>query len=260
MTNDPSFKKRLKETQQLNKDLNPPMKFDNGKLRYDLLPFDNNITLIKGDCLEVMDKLIEQDIKVDAIITDPPYGMSFQSNYRKEKYSEIKNDNSLSWLDDFIEKTYNILKNNSHGYIFCSFHHVDKFKQAIEKKFKLKNILIWEKNNTSMGDLKGDYAPKYEMIIYFHKGRRLLEGFRFPNIFKFSRTGNKLHPTQKPVDLLEFLLKNSSKENETIFDPFMGSGSTGVACQNTNRKFIGIELDDKYFKVAKKRIFPEDFF
>ena len=75
----------------------------------------SDMTLIKGDCLEVMDQLIEQGIKVDAIITDPPYGMSFQSNHRTEKYSKIKNDNSLEWLDNFTDKIYNILKNNSHG-------------------------------------------------------------------------------------------------------------------------------------------------
>ena len=212
------------------------------------------IKLYKGDCLEIMDKLIEKGVKVDAIITDPPYGMEFKSNHRKIKYENIINDNNLEWLDEHFEKVNNILENNAHGYCFCSFHHVDKFKQSIEKFFKVKNILIWEKNNTGMGDLKGDYAPKYEMIIYFHKGRRLLEGKRHPNIFKYAKTGNKLHPTQKPKDLIEFLIKNSTKENETIFDGFMGSGSTGVACKNTNRKFIGIELDDKYFEIAKKRI------
>ena len=212
----------------------------------------SKVGLHKGDCLEVMKTI--PDGSIDAIITDPPYGMSFQSNHRKEKHDKIQNDKSLKWLDDFVNESYRVLKNNSHGYVFCSFHNVDKFKVAIEKKFKLKNILIWEKNNTSMGDLKGDYAPKYEMILYFHKGRRLLEGFRYPNIFKFSRTNNKLHPTQKPVNLIEFLLKNSSKETEIIIDPFMGSGTTGVACKNLNRKFIVIELDDKYFDIAKDRI------
>lgn len=212
------------------------------------------IDLYQGDCLEVMDELIEKGVKVDAIITDPPYGMDFKSNHRKTKYDKIENDNNLEWLDEFVYQTDKLLKDNSHGYCFCSFHHVDKFKIAIEKKFKLKNILIWEKNNTSMGDLKGDYAPKYEMILFFHKGRRVLEGFRYPNIFKFKRTGNKLHPTQKPVDLLEFLIRNSTKGNETVLDAFSGSGSTGVACKNTNRRFIGIEKDENYFKIAKERI------
>ena len=105
-----------------------------------------------------------------------------------------------------------------------------------------------------MGDLKGSYAPKYEMIIFAHKGRKLLNGFRYADIIKASRTGNKNHPTEKPVDLLETFIKNSSDENAVVFDGFMGSGSTGVACVNTNRRFIGIELDEGYFEIAKKRI------
>ena len=82
----------------------------------------------------------------------------------------------------------------------------------------------------------------------------MLNGFRYADIIKANRTGNKLHPTEKPVDLLELFIKNSSDENAVVFDGFMGSGSTGVACVNTNRQFIGIELDPQYFEIAKKRI------
>lgn len=216
------------------------------------------MNLIKGDCLSEMDKLVKKGIKVDAIITDPPYGMSFQSNRRKEKYAKITNDTGLSWLPSFIDKAYNLLKQNSHAYFFCSFHKVDVFKQEIEKKFKLKNILIWEKNNTGMGDLEGDYAPKYEMCLYAHKGRRLLNGQRDSNIMKFSKTGNKLHPTQKPISLMQYLIEKSTNHDEIVFDPFMGSGTTGVACKNLNRKFIGIELDENYFNIAKERISNTD--
>ena len=205
-----------------------------------------------GDCLELMKNI--PDGSVDLVLTDPPYGMGFKSNHRKEKYNEIRNDKSLEWLERYISECCRVLKNNSAIYCFCSWHNVDVFKQAIEKKFKIKNILIWEKNNTSMGDLKGSYAPKYEMIIFAHKGRKLLNGFRYADIIKANRTGNKNHPTEKPVDLLETFIKNSSGENEVVFDGFMGSGSTGVACVNTNRRFIGIELDDGYFNIAKKRI------
>lgn len=105
-----------------------------------------------------------------------------------------------------------------------------------------------------MGDLKGSYAPKHELILFGHKGRRLRNGKRLPDIIKASRTGNRLHPTQKPVDLLQVFVEQSSNDNETIFDGFMGSGSTGVAAINANRNFIGIELDENYFNIAKERI------
>ena len=210
--------------------------------------------LYKGDCLEVMDKLIKQNVKVDAIITDPPYGMDYRSNYRKEKYEKISNDNDLSFLDDFFQKCDKLLKDDTHIYCFCSWHHIDKFKIAFEKYFTLKNIIVWEKNNTSMGDLKGSYAPKHEFILFGHKGRRLRNGKRLPDVLQANRTGNKLHPTQKPISLLQIFIEQSSNENEIILDPFMGSGSTGVAALNTNRKFIGIELDEKYFNIAKDRL------
>lgn len=211
------------------------------------------IKLYNGDCLEVMERLIEQGVKVDAVITDPPYGMSFRSNRRKEKHDKIKNDDNLEWLQKFIDLSHDVLKDNSPIYIFCSFHNVDKFKNAIDNKFKLKNIIIWEKNNTGMGDLKGSYAPKYEMIIYATKGRVIKTGKRNPDVIKSKKTGNKFHPTEKPVDLMEFLINNHN-DKETILDPFMGSGTTGVACKNLNRKFIGIELDNGYFEIAKERM------
>lgn len=210
--------------------------------------------LLQGDCLKIMDDLISKGIKVDAIITDPPYGIAFQSNQRREKYESIKNDSNLDWLDNFVDKVYLLAKDNSAHYVFCSFHHIDKFKQAFERKFTVKNILVWEKNNISMGDLKGNFAPKIEFILFLQKGRRLINGKRDPNIFKFNRTRNELHPTQKPVDLMEYLIEKFTDENEIVFDPFMGSGSTGVACVNTNRNFIGIELDENYFEIADKRI------
>ena len=213
------------------------------------------VTLWHGDCLELTKNI--PDGSVDLVLTDPPYGMAFKSNHRKEKYNEIQNDKSLEWLERYISECYRVLKNNSAIYCFCSWHNVDVFKQAIEKKFKIKNILIWEKNNTSMGDLKASYAPKYEMIIFAHKGRKLLNGFRYADIIKANRTGNKLHPTEKPVELLKTFICNSSDENAVVFDGFMGSGSTGVACVNTNRRFIGIELDEGYFNIAKERIGKE---
>ena len=134
-----------------------------------------NIKLYNGDCLEIMDKLIEQGIKIDAIITDPPYGMNFQSNRRKvkEQFNKIKNDDNLDWLNDFIDKCYSILADDSSVYMFCSWHNIDKFKVAVESKFKIKNIIVWIKNNHGSGDLKGAYAPKHEFVIYAHKGRSL---------------------------------------------------------------------------------------
>lgn len=208
--------------------------------------------LYNGDCLDVMQGI--KDNSVDCIITDPPYGMSFQSNYRKSQYKKIENDSCLDWIDEFVSLCFDKLKEDTHLYCFCSWHHIDVFKIAIEKKFTIKNILIWEKNNTGMGDLTGQYAPKYEMCIFAQKGRREIIGSRDADIIKAMRTNNDLHPTQKPVEIMEYFIRHSANEQETILDPFMGSGTTGVACRHLNRNFIGIEIDEGYFNIAKQRI------
>jgi site-specific DNA-methyltransferase (adenine-specific) len=210
--------------------------------------------LYNGDCLNVMDDLINQGITVDAIITDPPYGMNYKSNRRKDKYNKIENDAALDFLDEYLKKCNALLKDNTHIYCFCSWHNIDEFKRSFERYFKLKNIIVWEKNVHGTGDLKGSYAPKHEFILFGHKGRRLRNGKRLPDIIQANKTGNKLHPTQKPVDLLQVFVEQSTDKGQTVLDGFMGSGSTGVACVNTGRYFIGVELDESYFKIASNRL------
>lgn len=105
-----------------------------------------------------------------------------------------------------------------------------------------------------MGDLFGDYAPKHEFIIYAQKGKRKLNGKRDSNILEYKKTGNKLHPTEKPVDMFEFLIQKSSIENDVILDPFAGSGTTAIACINTKRNYILIEKEPEYIEIINKRI------
>lgn len=208
--------------------------------------------LKQGDCLEFIKDIPSGT--VDLVLTDPPYGMKFQSHRRKKVYDKIKNDESLDFLDRYFEECNRILKDNTAIYCFCSWHNIDVFKRLFEKHFKIKNCLIWIKNNHGSGDLQASYSPKHEIILYGNKGRRKFEDGRKEDVLFFNKTNNELHPTQKPIDLLEFCIKNSSKEKEIVFDGFMGSGSTGVACVNTNRRFIGFELDEHYFNIAKERI------
>jgi site-specific DNA-methyltransferase (adenine-specific) len=209
-------------------------------------------TIYCGDCIDIL-KLADSE-SVDLVITDPPYGMSFRSNYRKVRYNLIVNDDGILWSKEITDQLFRVMKPNTHLYWFCSYHNVDVFKKELERLFTIKNILIWEKNNTGMGDLTGSYAPKYEMIIFAQKGRRLLNGRRDPDILHFNRTGNVNHPTEKPVDLLEYLISKSSGEGDTVLDPFIGSGSTAVACKKTLRNYIGIEIDQAFCKKAEERL------
>ena len=217
----------------------------------------DDFKLFHGDCLDVMKNITDES--VDLIVTDPPYLMDYKSNRRvkMDKFDKIKNDiNSYDLISDYFSECHRIMKSNTAIYCFCSWHNVDFFKQEFEKHFKLKNIIVWNKNNHGTGDLKGSYAPKYEFILFGHKGRTLLREKRIPDVIDCPKIPSKLlvHPTEKPIELLSIFIKQSSDEDDIVFDGFMGCASTGIASLNNNRKFIGIELDDNYFEIAKNRI------
>lgn len=133
---------------------------------------------------------------VDLVVTDPPYGMSYQSNMRKEKHKKIVGDDSLDWLDGWVVELKRLCKPEAHLYIFCSWHKVDEFKQTLQNHFNIKNILIWDKKGFGMGDLEGDYAPSYEMVIFCSNGSKKLNGGRDSNILRTVRTNNENHPTE----------------------------------------------------------------
>ena len=210
--------------------------------------------LFNGDCLQVMDKLISKGVKVDMILTDPPYGKNYQSNFKKEKFKKIINDDKQQI--DFIKKAYQLLNNNSAFYCFCSWDNYDLIFNEIKKYFSIKNCLVWYKKGGGLGDLKGSYIPNHEFIIFATKGRHILNGKRHNDVLEFSKgnTSEYKHPTQKPIELLEFLINQSTNEGDLVLDCYGGSGSTGVACKNLNRSFIGIEIDSYYYEIMKKRI------
>jgi len=217
------------------------------------------IDLRQGDCLEVMKDI--PDNSIDLILTDPPYLINYKTNYRKNKEHDfctvIKNDNNPELISDYIKECYRIMKDNTAMYMFCNCDKVDYFKQELENSgFKIKNMIIWVKNNWTAGDLQAQFGKQYEIIFLVNKGRCVFNGKRITDVWNFNRVvgKNQLHQNQKPIDLLKQCIEKHSKENDTIFDGFMGSGTTGVACINLNRNFIGIELSEKYFKIAKERI------
>lgn len=207
--------------------------------------------LILGDSITELGLL--PDDSIDCVITDPPYGIDYQSNFKIDKFEKIQNDkeNTFILLDKVCAILQNKIKINSHLYFFTSWKVLYKHEEIIGKYFDIKNLLVWEKNNWSMGDLEGNYAEQYELIIFANKGRRILNGNRETNILHFDRVVNEVHPTQKPIPLIEYLIEKSTNEGELVCDPFMGSGSTCRASKNKNRRYFGIEIDKNYFEVAK---------
>jgi len=205
-----------------------------------------------GDCLKILPKIESESI--DCIITDPPYGIEFQSGYRNVKFEKIENDDNLNWIDMFNWECRRILKKQGHYYCFTRWDVFPIWLESIKKYFKVNNCLVWVKNNTSMGDLTCSYAPQHEFIIFSSDGRSPINGRRDSDVLFFKRTGNIFHPTQKPVDLIEFLIKKSTKTEDVVLDPFCGSGTTLIACNKLNRNFIGIEINPEYYKIAEERL------
>ena len=218
-----------------------------------------------GDCLEVMKDI--PDGSVNLVVTDPPYGINFNSNYRK--HSELKsvggilNDGTenISFLRSVANEIFRVLRNDSHLYWFTRWDKVDEQKPMLsDLGFDVKNNIIWVKNNWSMGDLKGSYASQYECILFCNKGAHNLNGVngrsRHSDIINFDRvpSNNLLHSHEKPIALIDFLIKKSSQKGDTVLDPFLGSGTTAVAAYNADRSYIGIELDNDYYEIANKRI------
>lgn len=222
------------------------------------------ITLKQGDCLELMKEL--EDESVDAVITDPPYEIDFLSN-RTDNHKKIVNDSDIridKLFAQFLPEFKRILK--PHG-VVCIFSAGGGKKITtalatleLSKHLYLIQTLIWSKGKTdgSFIGLGWKYRPSYETILVASKDP---DDYAFyPQyssnvlVYKPHIPQNGEHPTQKPVDLIQHLLKNHTKKEDIILDPFMGSGTTGVACKQLRRNFIGYELDPNYFKMAEKRI------
>ncbi|WII94722.1 site-specific DNA-methyltransferase [Moraxella haemolytica] len=213
-----------------------------------------NIDLHQGDCLDILKQI--PDGSVDMVLTDPPYGINYQSShrYKVKKFDKILNDETP--FTQFIAHLPRLLSKDGCGMIFTRW---DKQQIFIDELKSLginpKNIIIWDKVAHGMGDLKRAFGSRYESIIFYCNHGFRFNGKRPTDIVRFNRIGGSLiHPNQKPIELLQYLIEKYTRPNATILDCFMGSGSTGVACVGTGRNFIGIELDDHYFSVAKNRI------
>jgi DNA modification methylase len=193
------------------------------------------ITLYCGDCREILPSL---DL-IDAVITDPPYGIDFQSNHRAKKYAKIANDKTIEMLRFACS-----IKASHSKYIFCRWNNLKDVKLP-------SSFITWIKNNWSMGDLEHEHARQTESILFYRGPKHDWPGDRPTDIIYSIRSGNEFHSTEKPLDVIEQLARLTKG---TIIDPFMGSGTTGIAAAKHGRKFIGIEIDPKYFDVACQRI------
>ena len=224
-----------------------------------------SINLYNCNCLDKFSEI--QDKSVDLIVTDPPYlttsrGSAGNSGGMMQKELNLKGQvfqyNSID-CSKYAPEFYRVLKLNTHCYVMTNhinlIHMLNVFTSV---GFTFTKSLIWDKGNKIMGKY---YMSQFEYILFFRKGGDraindcgISDILSIPNIKLKDENGNNYHDTEKPVPLMEILVKNSSNKGELVLDPFMGIGSTGIACKNLGRNFIGCEIDKKYFDIAEKRI------
>ena len=221
------------------------------------------IDLIQGDCLERMKEIA--DNSVDLVLTDPPYNIARKNNFHTMGRAGIDFGEWDKGFDLFtyIDSLPRICTPNASVIIFNDWKNIGAIAEYAEGKgFVVKDMLRWIKSNPMPRNRDRRYITDYECAVWLTMPKakwvfnRQLENYQRPE-FKGSLTPSSEkteHTTQKPIWLMEDILKIHSNEGHTILDPFMGSGTTGVACKNLNRNFIGIELDETYFDIAKKRI------
>ena len=226
---------------------------------------NEKIMIKQGDCLEIMSNI--KDDSIDCIITDPPYRITARGNggnsggmFQKKDVNNGKvfQTNNLE-IEDWLPELYRVLKPQSHCYIMTNNKNITHYLRAIDNsEFHFIKCLIWVKDNKIMGQT---YMSQFEFIIMCRKGghKRIndcgtSDVLRIANKKLKNKNGKTIHDTEKPVLLNSILINNSSNEGDWILDPFMGIGSCGVACVENNRKFIGIEIDENYFNIAKERL------
>jgi site-specific DNA-methyltransferase (adenine-specific) len=178
---------------------------------------------------------------IESLVTDPPYGMEFRSNRPKvrPKFHAITNDDSADALQWACE-----LPALHSKYIFCRWDNLSDVP-------KPRSCVTWIKNNWSMGDLSGEHARQTEVALFYPGREHFFPAGRPSDVVTAPRTGNEYHPTEKPVALMWQVIRWT---HGAVLDPFMGSGTTGVACVRMGRRFIGIEIDPGYFETACRRI------
>lgn len=217
--------------------------------------------LLNGNCLVILPTLIQQGVLVDCVATDPPYKTtpmgcsgtlggivktkSYMSGNGGLKYNVLK-------IEQYLPLLMKIMKPKAHGYLFCNDKNLDHFLVQIKAHgFSVFKTLVWVKNAPITNQY---YMTDHEYIIFFRKGKaKRINDCGTRATFFDHIVRNRLHPNQKPVSLMETLIRNSTQKGEVVLDFAMGANSTGIACAKLERKFIGIEIDSAHFLSAQNR-------
>lgn len=224
--------------------------------------------IIMGDSRDVIKRI--PDNSIDFILTDPPYNLGQHStgNIPLPGRSAMNNDvaewdmvdfNPEEWAEDFIR----ILKPTGNLFIFTSYNQIGRWYNCLDHRFDTSNFMVWHKTNPAPKIFKAGFLNSCEMVFTcwnkkhtwnFSTQKDMHNFIESPICMRPERLSDPKHPTQKPVSILKRMIEIATNAGDIVFDPFMGVGSTGVAAIELQRRFIGIELDSKYFYAAKNRI------
>ncbi|MBW4045562.1 MAG: DNA methylase [Acidobacteria bacterium] len=206
--------------------------------------FNNQI--LHGDCIEVMRQMPANS--VDFILTDPPYLV----NFRDRQGRSIPNDFDDIWLNPAMAEAYRVLKQDRVAVMFYGWTKVDKFFEAwLSTGFRPVGHLVFRKTYSSKSRF---LSYRHEQAYLLAKGHPPMPKQPLADVLEMPYSGNKLHPTQKPISALVPLIRSFSLPGESILDPFAGSASTCAAALLTGRRYIGIEMDETYFHAASARL------
>ena len=229
------------------------------KSKIELLNQGSKNKLINGDSIIELEKL--DDGIIDLVITDPPYGIEYKSNFSNYKDTITKtglmNDdkNAIKIFDSVCEILNKKTKEDAHLYFFIDWKNYSEFKNIASKYFTIKTPIVWYKSNAGIGDLEYDWINGTEIILYCIKGQKPVNKRRV-NVIQENRLSSSqmIHPTQKPESLINEILEVSANKHDLFCDPFMGSGSHIRAAKNYGCNYIGIELNSEMFNKAKNYI------
>lgn len=208
-----------------------------------------------GDCLIGMKEL--PDNSVDCVITDPPYNINLTP--QRQLTQPIENDNMTpeefkKFLNDVFTEVDRVLKDNTFAVVFLGWSTIPQFREVLDKKWTLKAMPIWVKNNFGIGYYT---RPQYEPCLLYMKGEPKPLENAMPDVMHFNKILKPFHSCEKPVALLRHLVKHFTKEGDVILDPFAGTGPTLVAAKELGRKYIGFELEQQYVDVCNERLKQE---
>ena len=225
---------------------------------------DCDINIKNSDAIELLSSI--QSNSIDLIVTDPPYpviggGSNVNDEVGRPRGILKKNDGKIfkhnnlhisKWINEF----YRILKDDTHLYIMINFLNIEEYMREIRAAgFDIHSLLMWQKNNVTPSRW---YMKNGEYVIFARKGKaKSINNNGSKMIHGFPNPTKKIHPTEKPVELIQMYIENSSNEGDIVLDPFMGGGSCPVACVRTNRHFIGSEIDKAYYQTIKERLEKE---